>query len=121
MPPLPGASYYGAERRRAAGGWVPYPHDTVAVDAGQQLAVRAERHLFQAGLSLGGNDGGAGGRAGERVPQPHGAVVPGGGRQVAPGVERDSGHTAWNTEGRADRVPGERVPQPYGAVGAGGG
>ena len=70
-----------------AGGRVPQPHRAVAVGAGQQLAVRAERHpdtpppVWPVG-------GVRRSPAGGRVPQPHRAIAAGGGQQLAVRAER---------------------------------
>ena len=75
----------------AAGGRVPQPHRAVAVGAGQQLAVGAERHRVHA-VPGGGVQGRADGAAGGRVPQPHRAVGAGAGQQLAAGAERHRAH-----------------------------
>ena len=107
-----------------AGGRVPQPHRAVAVGAGQQLAVGAERHPVHAvpGRVV-GLDGRADGLAGGRVPQPHRAVAAGAGQQLAVGAERHRRHAVLGAglEGRADGAAGGRVPQPHRAVAAGAG
>ena len=61
-----------------AGGRVPQPHRPVVAAAGQQPAVRGERHAIDpAGVAFEGG----GGLAGGRVPQPHRPVVAGAGQQ----------------------------------------
>ena len=77
-----------------AGDRVPQPHRAVAVGAGQQLAIRAERHPRHAVLGAGGVEGRADGLAGGRVPQPHRAVAVGAGQQLAVRAERHPVHTA---------------------------
>ena len=101
-----------------AGGHIPQPHRAVDAAAGQDLAVRAERHRR--------HDRAAGGAAGERradraagghVPQPHRAIVAGGGQELAVRAERhrhDRARVAG--EGVADLAAGGQVPQPHRAI-----
>ena len=77
-----------------AGGRVPQPHRAVGVGAGQQLAVRAERHPDHAAAGAGVGLDGADGLAGGRIPQPHRAVAVGAGQQLAVRAERHPGHGA---------------------------
>src|SRR5262252_3553084 len=72
----PAPHLFRGRRGRAgglAGGRVPQPDRAVAVGAGQQLAVRAERHPGYAVAGV-GPEGRADALAGRGVPQPHGAV-----------------------------------------------
>ena len=64
----------------------------------------------------------ADGLAGVGVPQPHRAVVAGGGQPVPVGAERHTAHRVGVAGERgADRLAGVGVPQPHRAVVAGGG
>ena len=67
----------------------PRPHGAVGVGAGQELAVRAERHAGHAPPRAGtGREGSAGGLPGGRVPQPHDSVAVCGGQELAVRAER---------------------------------
>jgi DNA-binding NarL/FixJ family response regulator len=113
---------------RRAGGRVPQPHGAVAVGAGQQRAVAAERHPVHA-VPGAGVQGRADGPAGGRVPQPDGAVGAGAGQQLAVAAERHRTHArpgsglglGAGVQGRADGPAGARIPQPHRAVAAGAG
>src|SRR5215831_9275573 len=73
--------------------YLPQPHGAAAAAAGQQFAIRAERHHEHA---LGaGLEGRADGLAGGRVPQPHGAVAVGAGQQLAVGLNATQVTRYW--------------------------
>ena len=85
-----------------AGGRVPQPDGAVGAGAGQQLAVRAERHPGHAALGarISGARSSADGLPGGRVPQPDGAVAVGAGQQLAVRAERHPGHAGQHARCR---------------------
>jgi hypothetical protein len=57
-----------------AGGRIPDPHGAIAICAGEQLSVGAERHRIDTLVGIWGGisaQGFAAGAAGDRIPEPH--------------------------------------------------
>ena len=111
----------GISRKRSAGGLpgdrVPPPHIPVVVRAGQQLAVRAERHPEHPARA----DQPRGAPTACPVAGFHSRTVPvgaGGGQQLAVRAERDRGNGGQGDrpKGSAGGLPGDWVPQPHGAA-----
>jgi hypothetical protein len=89
----------------------PLPDGLVAAGGGEQLAVRAKRHVIdRVGVA---DEGFAAGLAAVHIPQPDSAITAGGGQQLAVGTKRHTPNRVYVAgKGFAAGLVGGHVPQP---------